>query len=32
MPRVTPVDPASAEGRAKELLDAVKASLGPVRT
>lgn len=28
MPRVTPVDPASAEGRAKELLDAVKASLG----
>jgi uncharacterized peroxidase-related enzyme len=28
MPRVNPVDPASAEGRAKELLDAVKASLG----
>jgi uncharacterized peroxidase-related enzyme len=28
MPHVTPVDPATAEGRPKELLDAVKASLG----
>src|SRR5215207_9549983 len=28
MSRVTPVDPAAAEGRPKELLDAVKASLG----
>ena len=28
MPRVTPVDPATAEGRARELLTAVKASLG----
>jgi uncharacterized peroxidase-related enzyme len=28
MPRVTPVEPATVEGRAKELLDAVEASLG----
>ena len=28
MPRITPVDYATAEGRPKELLDAVKASLG----
>ena len=28
MPRITPIDPASAKGRAKELLDAVRASLG----
>ena len=28
MPRVTPVDPATAQGSAKELLAAVKASLG----
>jgi uncharacterized peroxidase-related enzyme len=28
MPRVIPVDPATAEGRTKELLDSVEASLG----
>jgi uncharacterized peroxidase-related enzyme len=28
MPRITPVDASSAQGRAKELLDAVRASLG----
>jgi uncharacterized peroxidase-related enzyme len=28
MPRVTPVDPATAQGRTKELLEAVEASLG----
>lgn len=28
MPRVTPVDPAVAQGRTKELLDAVQAALG----
>src|SRR6266702_4157964 len=28
MPRVTPVDHSSAQGRSKELLDAVQASLG----
>jgi uncharacterized peroxidase-related enzyme len=28
MPRVTPVDPATAQGRTKELLDVVTASLG----
>ena len=28
MPRITPIDPACARGRAKELLDAVRASLG----
>jgi AhpD family alkylhydroperoxidase len=28
MPRITPMDPASAGGRARELLDAVRASLG----
>jgi uncharacterized peroxidase-related enzyme len=28
MPRVTPVDPATAEGHTKELLDAVQTSLG----
>jgi uncharacterized peroxidase-related enzyme len=28
MPRVTPVEPATVDGRAKELLDAVEASLG----
>jgi uncharacterized peroxidase-related enzyme len=28
MPRVTPVDPQTAQGRSKELLDAVKKSLG----
>ena len=28
MPRVTPLDPASAEGRHKELLEAVRAALG----
>jgi uncharacterized peroxidase-related enzyme len=30
MERITPVDPATAQGKAKELLDAVKAKLGLV--
>jgi len=32
MPRITPVDYATAEGRSKELLDAVNASLGATPT
>ena len=30
MERITPINPQSAQGRAKELLDAVKAKLGLV--
>jgi hypothetical protein len=30
MERITPVNPQAAQGRAKELLDAVKAKLGVV--